>query len=77
MAAVREILADVRARGDDAVRELTERFDGVTLDDIRVPTADLASALARIAAPVRDALGVAASAIADFHASERRPPQQL
>ena len=66
MAAVREILADVRARGDDAVRELTERFDGVRLDDLRVPTADLAAALARIAAPVRDALGVAASAIADF-----------
>ncbi|RPI10164.1 MAG: histidinol dehydrogenase, partial [Actinobacteria bacterium] len=33
VAAVREILADVRARGDEAVRELTERFDGVRLAD--------------------------------------------
>jgi histidinol dehydrogenase len=75
VAAVREILADVRARGDAAVRELTERFDGVRLDDMRVPTADLESSLALIAAPLRDALWVAASAIADFHASERRAPQ--
>ena len=64
VAAVREILSDVRARGDVAVRELTERFDGVRLDDLRVPDADLAAAFESIATPVRDALEVAASAIA-------------
>jgi histidinol dehydrogenase len=75
VAVVREILADVRARGDVAVRELTERFDGVRLDQLRVPHADLVSALDGLAAPVRDALEFAASAIVDFHSSERRSPQ--
>ena len=37
--AVREILAEVRKRGDAAVREYTQRFDGVVLDDLRVDPA--------------------------------------
>src|SRR3954452_13216276 len=36
VAAVAEILTAVRERGDDAVRELTKRFDGVALDDLLV-----------------------------------------
>ena len=36
-AAVRDILAEVRARGDAALRDFTERFDGCRLDDLRVP----------------------------------------
>src|SRR6187551_3178955 len=31
--AVREIIQNVRERGDDALREYTERFDGCSLDD--------------------------------------------
>ena len=57
--AVKAILADVRARGDDAVRDATERFDGVRLDDPRVPTERLAAALDAIPAALRAALEVA------------------
>ncbi|HMK12723.1 MAG TPA: histidinol dehydrogenase [Acidimicrobiales bacterium] len=71
LAAVREILADVKQRGDDALRELTQRFDGVELDTIRVPTADLQRARDSIPASLREALDRAAEGIADFHASER------
>ena len=39
--AVREIIADVRKRGDDALRDLTARFDGCQLEDLRVPRGDL------------------------------------
>ena len=35
--AVREVLRDVRARGDAALFDLTERFDGVRLASLRVP----------------------------------------
>ena len=42
--AVREILAAVRERGDDAVRELTERFDGARVDDLRVPSEEIQAA---------------------------------
>ena len=70
--AVREILADVKRRGDVALRELTERFDGVLLDDLRVPREELRAARDGVPAPLRDALERAAEGIADFHASERR-----
>ena len=71
VAAVREILADVKQRGDDALRDLTRRFDGVELDAIRVPAEDLESARDSISTSLREALDRAADGIADFHASER------
>ena len=40
-APVREIVADVRRRGDAALRELTKRFDGIEVDVLRVPVTDL------------------------------------
>ncbi len=42
VAAVQAIVADVRDRGDAAVIELTERFDGVTLAALRVPVDEVA-----------------------------------
>jgi histidinol dehydrogenase len=71
VAAVREILADVKERGDAAVRELTERFDGVALDALRVPVTELEAARASVAPALREAIERAAEGIADFHASER------
>ena len=35
-AAVDAVLAEVRQRGDAALREYTRRFDGVELEDLRV-----------------------------------------
>ena len=64
---VREILATVRERGDDAVREFTERFDGVVVADPRVPVADLAAALDRVPSDVREALKAAAASIEEYH----------
>jgi histidinol dehydrogenase len=44
--AVRSILQDVRSRGDAALLEFTERFDGVRLASLRVPAEDLEQAAA-------------------------------
>ncbi|MDQ3569377.1 MAG: histidinol dehydrogenase [Actinomycetota bacterium] len=66
-AAVQAILADVRARGDAAVREYTERFDGVRLDGLRVPADALADALAAIPSELRQALEVAHARVLAFH----------
>ena len=54
--AVREILAEVRKRGDAAVREYTERFDGVRIDDLRVPDEEIRAAVDAIPATLREAL---------------------
>ena len=48
--AVRGVLADVRRRGDGALRELTERFDGARLDALRIPEQDVKGAAAAAAA---------------------------
>ncbi|MCC5952662.1 MAG: histidinol dehydrogenase [Acidimicrobiia bacterium] len=71
--AVRDLIADVRLRGDTALVELTERFDGVRLDSIAVPPAALAAALERIAPELRAALETAAGNIEAFHRTQVRP----
>ena len=53
---VRPIIDDVRERGVEAVLDLTERFDGVRLDDVVVPADVLEKALADLAPEVRAAL---------------------
>jgi histidinol dehydrogenase len=68
---VRALLADVRARGDEALRELARRFDGAEVDELRVPPAEVAAALDRIPAPLRTALEVALSNIRAYHEQQR------
>jgi histidinol dehydrogenase len=70
--AVREILAEVRKRGDAAVREYTQRFDGVALDDLRVDPSELAAALRATPPELREALEVAKANIAAFHRTQVR-----
>lgn len=70
---VRAILADVRARGDDALRELTKRFDRADVDALRVPPAEVQAALAEIAPDVRAALTVAHANITAYHEAQRHP----
>ncbi|MBI4394059.1 MAG: histidinol dehydrogenase [Euryarchaeota archaeon] len=63
----REIIAAVRARGDAALYDLTERFDGVRPKTIEVPKAEWAAAERRVPDEVRRALRYAARNIAVFH----------
>ncbi|HUF33317.1 MAG TPA: histidinol dehydrogenase [Acidimicrobiales bacterium] len=73
IAEVQALLADVAARGDAALRDATERFDGVVLDELRVPTADLDAALASIPAELRAALEVAQANITAYHRAQVAP----
>ena len=70
---VATILADVRARGDAAVLEYTERFDGVCAPSVaalEIPRADLLAALSAIPTPQRDALEAAADRVRSYHARQ-------
>ncbi len=58
--AVRPVCADVRARGGAAVREYTQKFDGVDVASTRVPERELSAALAALDPAVRTALTEAA-----------------
>ncbi|KAB2930550.1 MAG: histidinol dehydrogenase [Candidatus Contendobacter sp.] len=65
-ATVREILAQVRARGDDALLEYTHRFDRLEVEraaDLEIPAERLRQALTAIPAEQRAALATAAARI--------------
>jgi histidinol dehydrogenase len=70
-AAVAAILEDVRRRGDDALLDATERFDGyrLTREELLVPEAELAAARSELEPAQRDALATAAERVRSFHAS--------
>jgi len=70
--AVRAILNDVQARGDEAVRELTSRIDDAEPPTIQVDPVEVAAALDRIDPVVRTALEVAAEAIRRHHVGQVR-----
>jgi histidinol dehydrogenase len=67
---VAAIIAEVRARGDSALRDFTQKFDGVVLDELRVPASEVTAALDRIPAALQDALDVAHDRILAYHAHE-------
>ena len=73
--AVAQIIADVRARGDQAVIELTQRFDRLTLtpDTLAFTQAEIDAEIARVSPEDRAALSLAADRIRAYHS--RQKPQ--
>ena len=71
-AAVSDILANVRKRGDEAVREYTLAFDGHCPDSFEVSREEINDALTGADAAFVDALLNAQQNIADFHARQKQ-----
>jgi len=69
---VRPICEDVRHRGVEALIEITERFDGVRLTDIRVPRAAIAAALEQLDPDIRAALEESIRRVRIVHHEQRR-----
>ncbi len=70
VASAKDIVADVRARGDEAVREYCARFDGVELESFRLPQEQIDAALENLDPAFVAALEKAAKQIRDFHQRE-------
>jgi len=72
-AAVAAILADVRARGDEAVLDYTARFDrlSLTADSLRISAAEIKAARAQCSAATLAALEQAAERIRAYHARQK------
>ena len=64
---VREIIDQVRRRGDAALLEYAEKFDRARLEALEVSQAELDAAVAGLAPGLEDLLREAAGRIADFH----------
>jgi histidinol dehydrogenase len=70
--AVLEIIANVRARGDEALKNYTEKFDGVRLDSLRVTDEEIKRAYQNVSAEVLRIIQEAAANIRDYHERQKR-----
>ena len=64
---MREILAEVKQRGDRALFELTKRFDGVSLTSLTVPAGEIKAAYGAVDQKLMGALKIAKTNIEKFH----------
>ncbi len=76
-AAVSDVISQVRSKGDTALIELTEKFDKVTPESIRVSNDEIEQASARLTEQMKSALEQAYSNISKFHKAQKPQPIQV
>ncbi len=69
--AVRQIVEDVRQRGDAALLDYTEKFDGVKLSVLEVTREQIAAASQKVDSELLKALKLAAGRIEAYHQSQK------
>ena len=72
--AARAIVEDVRERGDAALLEYTERFDGVRPEPIRVSAEEIEAARTSLAPEIEESFKVAIANVRSFHEREMDRP---
>lgn len=72
-AIVSSIISDVRERGDEALLELTEKFDGIRPASIKVSDTEIDNACARLSTQMKEALQQAFDNISTFHKAQKQP----
>lgn len=76
-AAVREIVARVRAEGDAALLDYARRFDRVELESLGVTPAEFTAVTSRLTEVQRNAIDRAITNVRAFHAAQRGKPLVL
>ena len=76
-ATVGGVIDKVKARGDEALRELELQFDRVELSDLAVSEAEFAEAERQVAPELKDAIRLAYGNIAAFHEAQRFTPIEV
>ncbi|TAA48617.1 histidinol dehydrogenase [Corallincola spongiicola] len=69
--AVEQVLSKVRRHGDQALKQLTENFDGVKLDSIKVSAAEINAAAEQVDESLKQAIQQACDNIHAFHEAQR------
>ncbi|MFA4836414.1 MAG: histidinol dehydrogenase, partial [Dehalococcoidia bacterium] len=68
---VKQIIADVRTRGDEALFEYTEKLDGAKLSRLEVSPKEIAAAKTNVDKQLMNSLQIAAERVSDFHQRQR------
>ena len=74
---VEEVMQNIRARGDAAVREFTTKFDKVQLDDFLISELEIANAESEIKPDLALAIRTAANNIRTFHEAQKTTVQMV
>ena len=77
MNTVSSVLSDVKARGDEAVKEYEERFDHVALASLAVTEAEIDEAETLVSADLKAAIKLAHENIFKFHAAQKFEGQKI
>ena len=75
--AVADLIEQVRSKGDLALREITARFDGVTLESFEVSEAEFSAAEMAVPAELRIAMQQAAARIDVYHRAGMAQPYSV
>ncbi len=76
-ATVSSVLADVRERGDEAVKEYEERFDHIRLDTLAVSQEEMDEAETLVSPELKEAIVLAHSNIRRFHEAQAFAPVKV
>lgn len=74
---VRAVLDDVKSRGDEAVKEYTQKFDGVSISNLKVEKEEVDDAVAQLSAELKAAIDLASGNIQKFHAAQQMQPVEV
>lgn len=74
---VTSVLADIRQRGDTAVKEYEEKFDHVSLESLAVTPEEIEAACDIVPQVLKDAIVLAYNNIKTFHESQRFEGQEV
>ena len=74
---VNEVITAIKENGDDAVRQFTQRFDGVHIDNLKVTRAEIDQAAGQISSSLKQAIGVASENIKRFHQEQKEIPKKV
>ena len=74
---VKAVLSDVKFNGNDAVKRLTEQFDGVFMDDFVVREDEIKFALDTLDSDLKIAIQQAAANIEKFHAAQLQESKKI
>jgi histidinol dehydrogenase len=67
---VKSILSEIRINGIQAIRKYTEKFDGVSIQNLAITSAEIAEACNSVDETLKDAITIAAGNIRRFHESQ-------
>ncbi len=74
---VQDILDNVKANGDEALKDYAAKFDGVELNDLLVSQAEFDEAASLVDNELKNAIAEAKSNIEKFHSAQKSAPEKV